>query len=366
MALQHPSPAQTPAAAIRRQLGIATRMENLRGLASQWKALAVTSKSVSTQFEWVEAAAQHFTNEGQLHVMFLHDGTRMLAAAPLSKRTIGGTQCLTGLDGGALGEPIDFLAADPTSLNELCVQVVSAGSPLWLERVAIPSPLVTTMRSLAEQRRIGLEETRASQSARIDIDSSWNEPESRLPPAWQADYIQARHAAEQRGYSMFQVTAPPAQSLSALLQQLMELEYRGWRSQVGQSLMQQRELRDFVSRYTLSMCQRGQLRLGFYRIGAVNAAAVLAVQTRDSLCILRMAFDGSLGDCSPETLLMAETLRYAVGEKLKSVQFHEISAPWTDPWPKQYQECVSLKGYSRGVSGLVASTLMRLMPGWSK
>jgi CelD/BcsL family acetyltransferase involved in cellulose biosynthesis len=363
MALQDLSPAQTPSAPTRRRLGIATRMENIRTLASQWKALAVSSKSASTQYEWVDAAAQHFTHEGQLHVMFLHDGGRLLAAAPLSRRTIGGAQCLTGLDGGALGEPVDFLAADPESLKELCVQVAGAGWPLWLERVAVQSPLVAAMRRLAKRHRVGLEEAPAAPLTRIEIDRSWGDPESRLPPAWQADYVQARHAAEQRGYSLFHITAPPTQTLSALLQELIELEYRGWRSQVGQSLMQQRELRDFVSRYATGMCHRGKLRIGFYRIGSATAAAVLAVQTEDSLCVLRMAFDGSLGDCSPETLLMAETLRYAVSEKLKVVQFHEISAPWTDPWPKQYQDCVSLKGYPRTLSGMVASAVMRLMPG---
>ena len=363
MAVQSSNPAQTTSAPTRRQLGIATRIENIRSLASQWKALAVTSKSASTQYEWVDAAAQHFTHEGQLHVMFLHEGGRMLAAAPLSRRTIGGAQCLTGLDGGALGEPIDFLAADAASLEELCVQVAGAGWPLWLERVVDQSPLVTALRSLGERRRIGLEEGPASAVVRIDIDGSWKDPESRLPPAWQADYVQARHAAEMRGYSLFQINSPPTQTLSSLLQELMELEYHGWRSQVGQSLMQQRELRDFVSRYAMGMCQRGKLRIGFYRIGASTAAAVLAVQTQDTLCVLRMAFDAALGDCSPETLLMAETLRYAVAEKLKAVEFHEISAPWTDPWPKQYQACISLKGYSRSLSAMVASAMMRLMPG---
>ena len=366
MAVQSSKPAQMPSAPPRRQLGIATRIENIRSLASQWKALALTSKSASTQFEWVDAAAQHFTHEGQLHVMFLHDSGRLLAAAPLSRRTIGGAQCLTGLDGGALGEPIDFLAADPESLEELCVQVAGAGWPLWLERVPVQSALVTALRSLAQRRRIGLEEGPASALARLDIDSSWTDPESRLPPAWQADYVQARHAAEGRGYSLFQITSPPTQTLSSMLQELMELEYHGWRSQVGQSLMQQRELRDFVSRYAMGMCQRGKLRVGFYRIGAATAAAVLAVQTQDTLSVLRMAFDGSLGDCSPETLLMAETLRYAVSQKLKTVEFHEISAPWTDPWPKQYQDCISLKGYSRSLSAMVSSAMMRLMPGRGK
>lgn len=344
------------------QSGVASRPENLRALAAHWRALAGARNLPAIQFEWIDAAAQHLVRDGQLHVLFVHAGGRLLAAAPLAARTMGGVRCLTSIDGGVLGEPLDFLATDAASLSELCRQVVKTGLPLHLDRVPAGSPTIAAFTELAQHHRLEMQTPAAAATPVVVIDRSWKDPEAHLPPVWQADYVSARHTAEQRGYNLFQVSSPPTPSLSSLLQELYELEFRGWRKDVGDALMQRRDLRDFLNRYAASMCQRGELRLGFYRIGPRTAAAVVAVQQEKMLSVLRTAYDGAFGECSPETLLMAELFRYAIGEKLNVVQFHDLGAPWTDPWPRQYRDCVALHVHPHTLRGMLGKALGRIVP----
>jgi CelD/BcsL family acetyltransferase involved in cellulose biosynthesis len=89
-------------------------------------------------------------------------------------------------------------------------------------------------------------------------------------------------------------------------------------------------------------------------IGDKVAAMQMAAEHNDKFWLLKIGYDEQFANCSPGSLLICETIRYAAERGLRSYEFLGRIESWTSMWAKEQHPCVSLRAYPLGVGGMAA------------
>jgi len=131
--------------------------------------------------------------------------------------------------------------------------------------------------------------------------------------------------------------------LDPLLEEAFQVEASGWKGHKGTALASDLLRQSFYRRYAAAACEKGILRLSLLRIGGRAAAMQFAVEWGKRFWLLKIGYDEEFSRCSPGTLLMLETLRYAAGRGLQSYEFLGVVEPWLAAWTKQVRTCVMLR-----------------------
>jgi CelD/BcsL family acetyltransferase involved in cellulose biosynthesis len=152
------------------------------------------------------------------------------------------------------------------------------------------------------------------------------------------------------------VLRPTPEALDPLLDEAFRVEAAGWKGREGTALAEDSERAAFYRRYAAAACRKGTLRMGFLRIGGRAAAMQLAVTSGGRFWLLKIGYDDSFARCSPGTLLMLETIRYAAAHGLRSYEFLGGLEPWTRVWTQHVRPCVSLRAYPASLRGLAVFT----------
>jgi CelD/BcsL family acetyltransferase involved in cellulose biosynthesis len=88
------------------------------------------------------------------------------------------------------------------------------------------------------------------------------------------------------------------------------------------------------------------------RIDGRAAAVQLAVETADGFWLLKLGYDERFARCSPGSLLLRETIRYAATRGLRSYEFLGSAESWIRPWTETARPCVRLDAYPFERSGV--------------
>jgi CelD/BcsL family acetyltransferase involved in cellulose biosynthesis len=81
----------------------------------------------------------------------------------------------------------------------------------------------------------------------------------------------------------------------------------------------------------------------------------LAQVSDDRYWLFKIGHDERFGKCSPGTLLMLHTLRWAAGEGLRSYELLGEAEGWiTRFWTQEQRACVRVRTYPAGASGALA------------
>jgi CelD/BcsL family acetyltransferase involved in cellulose biosynthesis len=332
---------------------IARSVEDLDELAAVWDTFHEDTGQPMLSHAWTRACAAAFADAGQLEVTVV--GAPAVAIAPLVRRddTISRLELL-GVDES--GEPSDLLAASPSALAELAEALVRTGRPLHLKRVLAASPTVAALRRAYRGRGIVISMPHAAYPW-IPLDATWTSPESRLNAGRRSDVRRARRIAAGLGQVEFRVLSPSPSELGPLLEDALRAEAASWKGRRGSALLNDAVTRTFFERYAVAAARQGILRLGFLRIGGRPAAMQLAVESGERFWLLKMGYDESFSRCSPGTLLIVETLRYAAERQLRSYEFLGTTEPWTLMWNPLMRYCVSVRAYPATAQGLAALML---------
>jgi CelD/BcsL family acetyltransferase involved in cellulose biosynthesis len=297
-------------------------------------------------FEWASACAHAFTN-GELRLLTSgQNGT--IGFAPLFFPS--GEKFWTLL-GTELYEVTDFTYADPGAAEMLSAAVLDWKFPVFLRSVNVDSPVLLAFRKLCRGRRVMVTRPMPG-SPWMELDESWREPESHLNSGRRSDLRRARRNAERLGPVRIDFSRPRPEDLNDLLAVIYRLENANWKGRTGSSLQANPEIGEFYRHYARTGCKQGFLHLGFMWIGDEPVAAQLAVEHDNRFWLLKMGFDDQYQKCSPGTLLMAESLRYAANLGYQTYEILGVSAPWNQLWTRQCHERVSVRIYAHGFSGL--------------
>lgn len=342
----HPAPHREP------EMRIIRDAAGLGHLAGSWAELSAKSGHPMLDLAWIASCADTFTAGRTLHVVVQGPPQQIQAIAPLVSRHDGLARLeLLGVD--ELYEPMDFLFEEPAALAPLVKALSRSNTPLYLKRVLAQSPLVDHLRRV--YRWGGLIISRPVSGAPwIPLDAGWMHPETRLAAGLRSAILRARRAAERLGPITCEVASPTAGELAPLLAAAFDVEAAGWKGRQGSALVLDAERGAFYRRYAARAARQGALRLCFLRIGGRPAAMQFAVEWGNRFWLLKIGFDESFAKCSPGSLLMVETIRYAAARGLQSYEFLGTDQPWTRLWTPLVHPCLSLLVYPAGARGMAA------------
>lgn len=331
------------------------RIEELLPLERHWDALVAPSGSPIQQFAWMRACAETLAAPRRLRVMVIGALPRVQAVAPLIERADRfGRLDLLGAE--ELGEPTDIAAAGEGALARLAAALARSGRPLFLRRVLAESPVLSAIERAYGSR--GLVIRRPSPgSPWIPLQDGLNEPEELLNPGRRSDLRRARRVAEQLGGVQCEILSPTPSNLEPLLEEAFRVEAASWKGRERTALACDTLRRMFFRRYATAAAREGILRLCFLRIGRKNAAMQLAVECGERFWLLKIGYDEEFGRCSPGTLLMVETIRYAVTRGLRAYELLGCPESWTAIWTRRAHPCASLRVYPTNARGLCALTV---------
>ena len=347
-----PDAEQSPAgvqAAVAHGVTVIRSLEELEGLGDLWDALARSGMPMQDH-AWTRAAASSFAAEGRLHIVAAGVPPDVTAIAPLAWSR-GGDGCLELIGMDELGEPMDFLYADPSALAPLTDALAGFGGCLSLTRVPAASPVIAALQRSYRGRGVVICRPVGGYPW-IPLDARWREPEGQIGSGRRSDLRRARRIAEKMGPVSAEVVSPAPQQLDPLLEEAFRVEAASWKGREGTALAKDPGKAAFFRRYAAAMCTKGALRMCFLRIGDAVAAAQIAVTFGDRFWLLKIGYDEAFARCSPGTLLSLETIRYAAVRGLRSYEFLGGPEPWTRMWTDQERPCVSLRVYPASLRGI--------------
>jgi CelD/BcsL family acetyltransferase involved in cellulose biosynthesis len=325
-------------------------VDALDALSDAWGVLAGQSGVPMQDYAWIRAAAAHFAADGRLHVVVAGTPPHITAIAPLV-RSCQREACLELLGAHEMIEPMDFLYATPAALATLTDALAGFRDHLFLNRLPAQSAVIPALRRSYRGRGIVICHPEPG-CPWIPLDAGWREPEQQLTAHRRSDLRRARRIAERMGPVAVDVVRPTPAALGPLLDEAFGVEAAGWKGAEGTALTDDPVREHLYRRYATAACEKGTLLVCFLRIGARAAAMQLAVTAGDRFWLLKIGYADAFARCSPGTLLMLETLRYAAAHGLQSYELLGTEEPWTQVWTSHVRPCVSLRAYPASVRGI--------------
>jgi CelD/BcsL family acetyltransferase involved in cellulose biosynthesis len=327
----------------------------LKSLELGWELLEARSASPMQHFIWAEAFSETYRDAGRLRVLAVGLPHTPDALAPLIQRR-GLSGRLEALGGRELYEPMDLLYAEPQAACALAEALLREGRAVSLPRVPADSAVIGALQAAYRGRGV-VRVVPAPNCPYIELDSSWTQPERRFNARRRSDFRRGLRHAERLGKVTFDVLVPNVLELPALLEEAWAVEVAGWKGVNGSAMACRTRLGSFFRRYAVAACRKGILRLCFMRIGGRAAAMQLATECGGRFWLHKIGYDEQFERCSPGTLLMLHTVRYAALRGLHSYEFLGSTAPWTQVWTRSERECVAVRAYPITARGIAAFSM---------
>lgn len=327
----------------------------LKRLAHAWQPLAAQAGLPMQDYIWAQAGAEAFAAQAEPYCLTVGDPERPVALAPLVKRghLITHLEALTVRE---LYEPQDLLYADAPALESLANALAQSGLALQLGRVPAEAPTIAALQQ-AYRGRGWLHLNEATPYPYIELHEGWREPEQQFNSGRRSDFRRAERNAQKLGAVSYEILAPTVADLAPLLEEAFVVEAAGWKGATGSALARDTERGAFYRRYAALAAQQGILRLCFLRIAGRAVAMQFAVECYDRFWLIKIGYDEQFSRCSPGTLLMLHTVKYAATRALRSYEFLGLCEPWTQQWTQTLRRCVALRAYPfnwRGAASLAA------------
>jgi CelD/BcsL family acetyltransferase involved in cellulose biosynthesis len=329
----------------------ATSLDALEALEEPWRGSDLDLETPIGRFSWTKCCLAEFSDHGDPHLIAAVRGEKLVAVAPLVKKSRRGVARLGLCGAEELFEPVDLIAIDDRARRGLVKRLIRSGAPLDLERVWAGSKSIHALVRACRGRAIVVERREAPCSY-ITLADSWCEPEQHLDSVCREDLSLARKKADELGGATIEIHGPNLDELPALLDLAFEVEARSGSGETA--LLHDADRAAFYRRYAEAACVEGTLRICFLRIGDRVAAMQIALEDQRAFWLLKLGHDPRFASCSPGMLLMRETIRYAAEAGLERYEFLGRGRDWTRPWTATKHETISLRVYPFGLRGLAA------------
>ncbi|WP_448611157.1 GNAT family N-acetyltransferase [Geodermatophilus sp. URMC 60] len=251
---------------------------------------------------------------------------------------------LTMLGVQELREPTDIRVGDPAGLSAVVQEFARRRVPIRLKRLPADSPLLPLLHAAYRRRAVILSKG-VTGTPTIRLDPSWLEPESHFSARRRSDFRTARRRAERLGAVHLSVEEPGTDGVAPLFDELLAVEASGWKTRANTALACQPRMRDFFRRLCLQAADQGILRLAFLRIDGRPVAVQLAVEQHDRYSLFKIGYNEEFARCSPGTLLMLHTVRWAAERGLQCFDLLGVEEPWTTLWTEVVRPCVEVHVY---------------------
>jgi CelD/BcsL family acetyltransferase involved in cellulose biosynthesis len=138
------------------------------------------------------------------------------------------------------------------------------------------------------------------------------------------------------------------------LDDVLELEARGWKGTRGTAITGDARLRTFYVRVAGWAAPRGGLRIAVLRLDGRPLAALLALEEAGVLHLLKAGYDPAFARFSPGQLLLQDVLREAFAARLQRVELHGADEPYKRLWTGAVRRRVALEAFAPTAPGRLA------------
>lgn len=252
-----------------------------------------------------------------------------------------------------LAEPGEPTYADAAAADRLAQEILARRLP-----VRMGQPLALTefaLQFLARARRSGLVITRPTEgSPFIELDQTWASALDRFSSRRRSDFRRMERKAAEFGAVQFEFHEPAPGEASALLEQAIAIEAKGWKGRGGTAISDNPEQLAFFRAYAPRAARQGTLRIAFLRLGLSLVAAQIGAETDGSFWLFKIGFDERFARCSPGQLLMLESIQRSARKGLKRFELLGKSADWTRFWTETERPRMKLFYYPWNAVGAAA------------
>ena len=334
---------------------ILTSIRQFEAICKEWNALADARGHAVLRHDWILAAAQTLHAGRELAIVCVRRAGQLVAAAPLVAPAGFGVAPLRFIGAAALYEPGGLLARDTAAHAALLDALVGMQRPLALERLMIDSDQLCELRALVQRRGFPIVKDTAPILS-VPLDRGAAEGPARVPRRLRYDVKRAWARASQHGRVTTEVLAPGPSEVDDAFEAFLRTEASGWKGRAGSALVQRPDLRAFFAAYARLAAANGTLRIFLLRVGALIAAAQIAVETYGRLWVLKIGYDETVARCSPGFLLTQEAIRYAAGRGLTSYEFLGSAEAWERRWQTVERPTRLVVWYPRTVRGCIGAS----------
>ena len=323
----------------------------LEALAPEWDRVAGAMELPMLSHAWVLACARTLYSEDELYVITVRQQGVVTGIAPLVIRSQAGITRLELIGVSPLYEPSGLLYESDAALDALLRGMLNTRRPVLLSRMPARAPVASRWRSVAGARGLVLS-TRVAGTLAVPVESAWSGYLAQLPARRRQDLRRARRHAEELGTVGVRIHSARPDEVEALFDEFVTIEGAGWKARNGSSLSQRHELRAFFLEYARLASASGVVRFSFLDVGGTPVAAQLSVEVAERLWVLKIGYDESWSRCSPGWQLLAETMRYAFDNRLKSYELLGSDEPWLHGWKTEARALDAVAWYPASFSGM--------------
>lgn len=329
---------------------VVDNLNTLRQMEEEWCVVVQPTRNPLLQFDWFLTSAEAFSPDEKLHILISRSNGRINAIAPLAqvKGPVG--SYLEVLGARILCEPTDFIYTDDNGLHDLIAHIVQMRKPTFFRRFDLDS---RASGMLVEQSKPRFLFRKPSASPWIPITQSWAEYEKKMSSRDRYTVRRCRKRAEERGPVQLEVFSPGVGDVPRYMEDIFRVESLSWKERAGTGMKMTTNLGRFFYNYALTAASKNMLRLSLLRINSDIVAFEFSVVYANRFWVLKIGFDESFAHCSPGTLLMHETIRYAFDQKLETFELLGTDEPWLHMWTDEIHRYMSLHLYPVSAGGVM-------------
>ncbi len=158
-----------------------------------------------------------------------------------------------------------------------------------------------------------------------------------IPSGMRAKFRQAERRAAKAGRVRLETAT--AASLAEILEALFRLHAARWDSRDAPGVLADPAIRRFHRAAAPQLLAAGLLRLHALRLDDEIIAVVYALSAKDRAYCYLSGFDPAFGAISPGTLTVGHTIREALGEGARAIDFLRGREPFKARWGAREQPC---------------------------
>lgn len=303
----------------------------------KWNDLEAYSSLPTQSFNWVYAAVSSFCREDSLHIIVIEDQTSITAIAPLVLVSSNNTTRLEMIGSSQLYEPVNFLYRTQSDLQELCRVILNTGKVLIFNRLGYGDESAEYLNKLAKNKGKLITKI-TSPTPYIKTSSSWELFLSTLSSKKRYDLQRGYKRLERTGTIDTEFITPGPSELAPLLDEAFKLESAGWKGRNNTSILTNKKMYEFLTKYCESACAQKILNIAFLRHNNKRIAMQIAILFHNKYWLIKIGHDEAYNKYSPGITLINEAIKYSLNNNNEAFEFLGTNEKWLSLWsPKQHR-----------------------------
>lgn len=314
------------------------RAEEFQAHHDDWNALVAGSPDGSffETSEWIAGWLESYWKPGAIEFLLVHDGSRLVGAAPLlvdEHGTVGCRGTLTLPRNSQVPHASVFAAASRRAavLDAVFAQVAAERRVVRVVLTGIErdSGAWYDTHAAVERHQLSWLPWEASRIPRVRITTDWDAYLKTRNSHVRSELKRKLRNLEKAGRLEWVVATTPAEC-EAAMPDVFRIEEKSWKQATGTSFALEPGTGPFYDALARRAAAKGWLRLYIAYLDGAPLAHMFGVVFKNEYLALKTSYDESARDLSPGIALAAYALRDAFTQRYEAFDFLGVQARWKE------------------------------------